>query len=117
MIYHEVSLDEGKLVGQALLVSVVGSALNLVVVVVETCDVCTGELGDLARWPAYAATDIENLHALLDADLMGKIVLMSGNGLVEALANRVPAEVEGLAPAVFVQISGEVVVPGRNSVN
>lgn len=82
------------MVGQTLLLSVVGSTLNLVVVVVETCDVGTGELGNLARWPADAASDIENLHVFLDTDLVGKVVLMSGNGLVEALANRVAAEVE-----------------------
>lgn len=44
-------------------------------------------------------------------------MLVSGNGLIEALSERVSAEMEGLAPAVFIQISGEIVVPGEEPVS
>ena len=48
---------------------------------------------------------------------MGKVVLMTGNGLVEGLAVGVTGEVEGLAPAVLVQIGGQVVVvPGEGGI-
>ena len=36
---HEIALNEGHLVRETLLVRVVGSAVDLVVVVVQTCDV------------------------------------------------------------------------------
>lgn len=115
--HHEIALDEGKLICQALFLGVVGSPLDLVVVVVETRDVSTGELGDLACRPANAAADIQHFHALLDADLVGKIMLVSGNGLIEAFSERVAAKMERLAPTVFVQIGGEIVVSGEEHVS
>lgn len=84
--------------------------LDLIVVVVKTGDVSTSELGNLAGRAANTATDIENLHALLNADAVGEVVLMSGNSLVERLSERETAEVERLAPSVFVQIGRKVVV-------
>lgn len=87
-----------------------GSTLNLVVVVVKTSDVGASELGDLASGTTNTATDIENLHALLDANLVSKVVLMAGNGLVKGLALGESAEVERLAPAILVEIGSKVVV-------
>jgi hypothetical protein len=53
----------------------------------------------------------------LDVDAVGEVVLVAGNGLVEGLAVGEAAEVERLAPAVLVQVGGEVVVlPGQGSV-
>lgn len=87
-----------------------GGTLNLVVVVVQAGDMGTCELGDLASRTTNTATDIENLHALLDANLVGKVVLMTSNGLVEGFALRESTEMEGLSPTVFVEIGSEVVV-------
>lgn len=100
--HHEVALDKGQLLGEALLGSVVGSTLDLVVVVVQAGDVGTSELGNLTSRATDTAADIENAHVLLDADLVGEVVLVAGNGLVEGLAEGVAAEVEGLAPTVLV---------------
>lgn len=85
-------------------------AVNLVVVVVQTGDVCAGELGDFSCGSTDTATDIEDLHTLLDTNLVCKVVLMTGNGLVEGLADGETAEVERLAPAELVDVGGEVVV-------
>ncbi len=82
--YHEVALDELELTREPLLDGVVGGTVDLVVVVVKTSDVGVGELGDLARRSSDATADIEHLHALLYADLRGKIVLMASDGLVKA---------------------------------
>lgn len=115
--YHEVALDEVELGRKTLLVRVVGSALNLVVVVVEAGNVATGELCDFASRAADTAANIEDLHAGLDIDAVGEVVLMTSNGLVERLAVGEAAEVERLAPAIFVEISCQVVVlPGQGSV-
>lgn len=110
---HEITLDKLKLVGQTLLEGVVGSSLDLVVVVVQAGNMSTCELGDLTGGTTHTATDIKNLHAVLDTDLVGKVVFMTGNGLVKGLALGESAEVEGLAPSVFVEIGSKVVVAAR----
>lgn len=92
---------------------VVGGTINLVVIVVQAGDVGTGELGDLAGRTADTAADIEDLHSLLDANAVGKIVLVTGDGLLERLAMGKAAEMERLSPSVLVQISGEIVVASQ----
>ena len=71
-----------------------------------------GELGNLAGGAADTAADVEDLHALLDTHAVGEVVLVAGNGLVERLARGEAAEVEGLAPAILVQVGRQVVVAG-----
>lgn len=71
-----------------------------------------GELGDLASRATNTATNVKDSHALLDANRMREIVLMPGNSLVERLAIREFAKVEGLAPSILVNVGGEVVVAG-----
>lgn len=85
--YHEVTLDVCQLVRKLLLLRVVDRTVDLVVVVVQTGDVCASELGDLSCGSTDTAANIKDLHALLDADLVCKIVFMAGNGLVEGLAD------------------------------
>jgi hypothetical protein len=115
--YHEVTLDKVELVRKTLLCSVVGSSLNLVVVVVETSDVCARELDNLSGRATNTTTDIEDLHVVLEVHDVGEVVLVTGNGLFEGLAKGETAEVERLAPAVLVEVSGQViVVTGQGSV-
>lgn len=114
---HEVALDELELAREAVTNSVVGGTVDLVVVVVEAGDVGIGELGDFARRATDTATNIENLHALLDADLGSEVVLVTGNSLVEGLAGGETAEVEALAPAILVDIGREVVVAARDTLS
>lgn len=108
--YHEVTLDIGQLVGQLLLGGIVCGTLNLVVVVVESDNVGTSELGNLASGATDTTANIENVHSLLDANLVRQVVLMASNGLVKGLAEGKAAEMEGLAPSVLVDIGGKVVV-------
>lgn len=107
---HEVSLDELQLARQTFLGGVVGCSVDLVVVVVQTGDVAAGELGDFARRSTNTTSNIKNLHALLDADLVGEVVLMTSNRLVEGLAVREAAKVEGLAPTILIEVGCKVVV-------
>lgn len=113
--YHEVALDKLELVRETLLGGVPRGAVDLVVVVVEAGDMRVGELGNLPGGAANTAADVKNLHALLDADLHGQVVLVARNGLVERLADRVAAEVEALAPAILVEVGREVVVAARKT--
>lgn len=108
--YHEVALDIGQLLGQTLLRRIVCCALNLIVIVVQTDDVGASELGNLTGRSTDTATNIKYRHALLDADLVGQVVLVAGNGLTEGLADGEAAEVEGLAPSKLVDVGGEVIV-------
>ena len=94
-----------------------GSAVDLVVVVVQTSDVGTGELGNLTGRATNTASNVENLHSLLDTHGVGEVVLMASNGLVEGLTVGETAEVEGLTPTVLVQVGSQVVVvAGQGSV-
>lgn len=108
--YHKVTLDICQLVRQLLLIGIVDRAIDLVVVVVQTRDVCTRELGDLSRGTTDTTANVENLRTLLDVDLVCEVVFMAGNGLVEGLADREAAEMEGLAPTVLVDVGSKVVV-------
>jgi hypothetical protein len=107
---HEIALDKLKLVRQTLLVGVVGGAVDLVVVVVQTGNVAASELGNLAGRAADTTANVKDLHALLDANAVSKVVLMASNSLVETLAVGESAEVERLTPSVLVQVGGQVVV-------
>lgn len=93
---------------------VVGSAVDLVVVVVQTGDVSTGELDHLAGGTTDTTANIQNLHILGDTSLEGKVVLVAGNGLVERLTVGEAAEVEGRTPSVLVEVGGQVVVAVKN---
>lgn len=107
---HEVALDEFDLSGEASLLCVLASALDLVFIVVETDNVDVGETGNLTGGATDAATDIEHSHLGLEAHLVGEVVLVTCDGLHEGLTGVVAGEVEVLAPAVLVEVSGTVVV-------
>jgi hypothetical protein len=108
--YHKVTLNIFQLMLQSLLLRIPRRALNLVIIVVQTRNMRTRELGNFSRRPTNTAADIEDLVAVLDADFGGEVVLVAGDGLVEGLAVGKAAEVEGLAPAVFVEVGSEVIV-------
>lgn len=111
---HEVALNKGHLVRKALLVRVVRSAVDLVVVVVQTGNVSASELDHLAGRTTDTTANIQNLHILRDTSLEGKVVLVAGNGLVERLTVGEAAEVEGRTPSVLVEIGSQVVVAIKN---
>jgi hypothetical protein len=72
--------------------------------------VCASELRNLASWPSNTTANVEDFVSVFDTDLRGEIVLMASNGLVERFTVGETAEVEGLAPAVLVEIRSEVVI-------
>lgn len=84
--YHEITLHELKLVRKTLLSGVMGGALDLVVVIVQTGDVASGELGDLTSWPTDTTADVEDLHPLFDSNAVCEVVFVPCNGLVKRLA-------------------------------
>ena len=108
--YHEVTLDKVELVGETLLCSVVGSSLNLVVVVVETSNICARELDNLSSRATNTTTNIQDLHVVLEVHDVGEVVFVTGESLSERLAECETAEVEGLAPTVLVKVGSQVVV-------
>lgn len=95
---------------QALLFGIGSSTLNLVIVVVQTSDVSTGELCNLPGRSSNTTANVKNSVSILDANFGSEVVLVAGNGLVEPLSIGETAEMEGLAPAILVEIGCEVVV-------
>lgn len=87
-----------------------GGALNLVVIVVQAGNVSAGKLGNLTSGTANTTTDIKDLHVFSDANAVGEVMLVAGNGLIERLAGREAAKVERLAPSIFVQVGCQVIV-------
>lgn len=111
--YHEIPFCETQLVGEPFLVCIPRGPIDLVIVVVQPRDVDAGEFGDFPGGPADAAADVEDFHAVAQGHHVCEVVLVAGDGLVEAFAVGKAAEVEGAAPAVFVDVGGEVVVAVR----
>jgi hypothetical protein len=112
---HEVTFRETQLIRQPFLVCIPRGPIDLIIVVVQPRDVNAGELGDFACRPADAAADVEDFHAFAQGHHVCEVVLVAGNGLVEAFTIGKTAEVEGATPAVFVDVCGEVVVAVRGS--
>lgn len=108
--YHKIALYKGQLIRHSLLGSVVCSALDLVVVVVQASDMRTSEFGNLPRRSSNTASDIQDSVSLLDANLCSQVVLVARNGLEERFTVRESAEVERLSPAVFIEVGSQVVV-------
>ena len=71
---------------------------------------CASELCDFAGWSSNTTANIEDIVSIFDTNPRGEIVLVASNGLVERFTVGETAEVEGLAPAIFVEICSEVVV-------
>lgn len=82
----------------------------MVLVDVEPGDVAASELDEFTRGATDTATNVEYFHITLDADAGGQVVLVTGNGSREGLSVCESAKMEGLAPRVFVQVRGKVVV-------
>jgi len=101
---HEVALGVVAELGEAGGVDLLGAALDLVVVVVEAGDLGAGELGDVPKGATNTAADIEDPHALLEAQLEGEEVLGADDGLLEGLALVPLGKVEALAPSVLVKV-------------
>jgi len=82
------------LVGQSLLLGIPCSTLDLVVIVVQTGDVCTGKFGNLSCGSTNTTSNIEDFVTIFDADFGGEVVFVAGNGLVEGFTICETAEVE-----------------------
>lgn len=108
--HHEVTLHKLQLMCQTLLLRISRRAFNLVIIVVQTGNVCSGELRNFSGGSTNSAANVEDFVAVFDADLCGEVVFVTRNGLVEGLAVCETAEVEGLAPAVLVEVGSQVVV-------
>lgn len=76
---------------------------------------CASEFGNLSGRSSNTTADIEDFVSILDPNLGGKVVFVAGNCLVEGFTVCKSAEVEGLAPAIFVQIRSKIIVTEKVS--
>ena len=100
--YHEISLCELEFVGEFFLGCIACGSLNLIVVVVQSHDIGSSELDNLSRRSSHTASYVQYTHVLAETHHVGKVVFVTGNGLVKRLAIGVATEVETLAPAILV---------------
>mmetsp|Transcript_27116 Transcript_27116/g.88951 ORF Transcript_27116/g.88951 Transcript_27116/m.88951 type:complete len:254 (+) Transcript_27116:2207-2968(+) len=107
---HKVSLE--KVAHFPSLCSMVHNlpALDLVRVVVQACDACTRERIDRTQRAANAATNIDHLVPLADAQFQTNVILMTANALRETLTAQPVRKVKALTPAVLVKTGHQVVV-------
>lgn len=69
-----------------------------------------GELGDVSHGTTDAAAAVKHLVASGHTEAASNVVLVTGDGLLEALARKLVREVEALAPAPLVEEGGQLVV-------
>lgn len=65
---------------------------------------CTRELCDFSGWSTDSTADVEDFVSIFDTDLAGQVVFVASDGLVEGFSICKAAEVEGLAPAVLIEV-------------
>jgi len=112
---HKVALGRRPFLSDTLLLRIPQRALDLVVVVVQSHNVCTCELDHFSAWSTDAAADIKDTRIFLNAHLQGEVVFVTCNSLAEGLSVGKPTEVEGCSPPILVEIGGKVVVAGQES--
>jgi hypothetical protein len=78
---HKVALYEFQLFRESFFRRVASRTLDLIVIVVQPCNMGSCKLGNLSSRSTNTTADIKNSHAFLDVDTMCEIMLMSGNGL------------------------------------
>ena len=93
-LYHKVTLHEVQLVRKTLLLRISRGTFDLVIIVVQSSDVCAGELGNFSRWATNTTSNIKNFVSILDADFGRKVMFVAGNCLVEWFTVCESAEVE-----------------------
>jgi hypothetical protein len=113
--HHEIPLDKVQLLRKAFLGCIPSSTLDLIIVIVQASDVTSRKFGNFASWSPDTTANIENLHSLLDANGVGKIMLMSGNGLSKRFSICKSAKVERLAPSILVKVGYEVIIARSTS--
>lgn len=98
---HEVALDKVGLGVQPGGDGVALGAADLVVVVIEACDMGAREVANLAGGAADAAANVEDAVGGLDVQVGSEIVLVAGDGLLEGLPGSESAEMEGGSPGIL----------------
>lgn len=109
-IDHKIPLNKIQLVGEPFFDRILLGSADLIGVDVQAGDVASRKLDDFSGRSANAATNIQHSHARLDADAAGQKVFVPVHSLPECLSVGKSAEVECLAPAVFVEVGRQVVV-------
>ena len=94
LTYHEVTLDEIQLITQTLLLRIMRRTLNLIIIVIETSDMCARELCDFSCWSSNTTSYIQNPLAILQLHLCSEVMFVAGDGLVEWFTVSVAAEME-----------------------
>lgn len=107
---HEIAFREAQLAAQSFLRSVSLGALNLIVIIVESHNIGASKFGNLPCRTSDTTADIQNVHSFPEPNHMGEIMFMTSDCLIETFTRSESTEMEGRAPAVFIQIGCKVIV-------
>lgn len=84
---------------------------DLVRIDIQAGDVGSSKLDDFSCWPSNTAANIQHPHPRFDANVTCQKVFMSSHSLTKFLTVGKSTEVECLAPAIFIKIGRQVVIP------
>lgn len=100
---HEIALDEIRALVKPRRDGIASGTGDLVIVVVETGDMGTGEMTNLTSGSTDSTANIEDAVVRLDTHVGGKEVFVAGDSLVERLARVESAKVKRCSPSVLFQ--------------
>lgn len=103
-------MDEPKLVRQSGSLGITFGVLELVLANIQAGYMAASELHHLPSRPSHAASDVKDLHIILDADARPKKVFVADHSLRKALAEGKTTKVQGLAPGVLINVRSQVVI-------
>jgi hypothetical protein len=106
---HEVLLTERAQLAELVTSDPLVTNNDLVVVVVDTDDVSTGEASNVAHGATDTSTEVSNLVTTAKTETQGQIVLVAAERVLVRLAGNAGTEVERLTPTILVEISDQVV--------
>ena len=92
--HHEITLYELQLVCKAFFLRISCGTLNLIVIVVQSSDVCAGEFGNFSRRTSNTASHIKDSVSIFDTNFGSEVVFVTGNGLVEGFSVGETTEME-----------------------
>src|SRR5262245_22191870 len=108
--FHKISRNERAAVRQSSYLIISPTSFDLIFMIVDAGDVGARKRCDCTHRSAYAAADVEHLHAGLEPQYLRQMDLMAGKGCAEGLPLSARREVEGLSPADFVEVRDEVII-------
>ena len=113
--YHKIAFDKSDLVSKSFLLDIHCRPVDLIIIVVEPGDVHVRKSGNLPSRLPHPTAHVKHLHTLSEVHHVSEVVLMSSESLKKGLSRPEAAEMEGLGPAILVEVRRKVVITARRT--